>query len=93
MKRLSGDDGATSTNVFQAEPVALMAAINAAIGSTIGILTLTETISPEVGGAIAAALGAWILVGSLLFTRKAVTPNPFVEEKVAVALATPPPQG
>jgi hypothetical protein len=83
---------APSASVLQSEPVTIMAAINAAIGSTIGILTLTETIAPEVGGAIAAALGAWILVGALLFVRRSVTPNPFVEERVQTALFTPVPK-
>jgi hypothetical protein len=82
----------TSASVLQTEPVAIMAAVNAAIGSTIGILTLTETISPEVGGAIATALGAWILVGSLIFTRRQVSPNPFVEQRVETALMTPVPK-
>ena len=90
MRRLHGDAGAVS---FTTEPVTLMSAINAAIGSTVGILTLTQTIEPEVGGAIATALGAWILVASLLITRPAVQPNATVDAKVQAALYTPVPAG
>lgn len=79
-------------NLSKPEPVAIMAAINAAVSSTIGILTLTETISAEVGGAIATALGAWILVAALLITRRQVTPNEVVEAKVEEALNTPVPK-
>ena len=80
-------------SVSKPEPVAIMAAINAAISSTIGILTLAQVIEPEVGGAIAAALGAWILVGSLLITRRQVTPNETAEARVQEALYTPVPKG
>jgi hypothetical protein len=74
------------------EPVTLMAALNAAIGSTVGILTLTEVFSPEVGGAIATALAAWILVGALIFVRPNVTPNAVSEAAVQEALMTPVPK-
>ena len=49
-----------------------MAAINGAIASTLGILVLTGAISADVAGAIGAALGAWILVGSFLLVRPKV---------------------
>lgn len=70
---------------LETEPVTLMAALNAAIGATIGILTLTEVISPEVGGAIATALGAWVLVGAILFVRPNVA-SPLTQENLAAEL-------
>lgn len=54
------------------EPVTIMAAINAAIASTLGILTITGALDEKVAGSIGAALGAWILVGSILFVRTKV---------------------
>jgi hypothetical protein len=70
---------------LETEPVTLMAALNAAIGSTIGILTLTEVISPEVGGAIATALAAWILVGAIVFVRPNVA-SPLTQKNLAAEL-------
>ena len=69
-----------------------MAAINAAIGATVGVLTITGALSPEVGGSLATALGAWVLVGSFFFVRSKVTPNVIVEAKVQEALMTPVPK-
>lgn len=58
------------TSVAQREPVRLLSLVNAAVGATVGVFTLTETISPELGGALAVALGAWIAVaGELLRSR------------------------
>jgi len=57
------------------EPVTLVAAINGAIGATVGVLTITGVVSPEVGGSLAIALGAWVLVGARLLVRPRVTPN------------------
>ena len=54
------------------EPVTLMGAINAAISATLGVLTITGVLSPEVAGSIGVALGAWILVAAALITRKQV---------------------
>lgn len=55
------------------EPVAIVGAINTAISTTIGVLTITGVFSPEVGGALGIALGAWIAVGAF-FVRRRVTP-------------------
>jgi len=56
------------------EPVTIMAAINAAIASTLGVLTITGVLEPEVAGAIGAALGAWILVGSFFVRSRVASP-------------------
>ena len=55
------------------EPSRLVSAINAAIAATVGILTLIGVLSVEVGGALTAALSAWILVGGE-WLRTRVTP-------------------
>ena len=55
------------------EPSRLVSAINAAIAATVGVLTLTEVFSVEVGGALTVALSAWVLVGGE-WLRNKVTP-------------------
>ena len=71
---------------LQTEPVTIMAAINGAIASTLGVLTITDVISADVAGGIGAALGAWILVGALLFVRPNVA-SPLTQENLAKELA------
>jgi hypothetical protein len=56
------------------EPSRIIASITAAITATIGVLTIVGVISPEVGGAITVAAGAWVLVAGEL-VRARVTPN------------------
>lgn len=55
------------------EPTRLVGAIQAAIAATIGVLTLVDVLSDEVGGALAIALAAWITVAHE-FLRSKVTP-------------------
>lgn len=57
------------------EPVRIMALINAAIAATVGVLTLTEVLSPEVGGSLVVCLGAWVAVAGEL-VRRHTTPWP-----------------
>lgn len=69
------------------EPVSLMGAINAAITATLGVLTITEVLSPEVAGAVGVALAAWILVAATFITRpKVVGPAAQADPGVAKAL-------
>lgn len=55
------------------EPSRIISAITAAITATVGLLTLIEVWSPEVGGALTAALAAWIVVAGEII-RSRVTP-------------------
>lgn len=70
------------------EPVTIMGAINAAITATLGVLTITEVLDPEVAGAVGVALAAWILVAALLITRRQVIgPVTAADPGVAKAVA------
>lgn len=70
------------------EPVTLMGAINAAITATLGVLTITEVLSPEVAGAVGVALAAWIMVAAVLITRpKVIGPVTAADPAVAKAVA------
>jgi len=55
------------------EPTRIVGLINAALAATIGVLTLAEVLSPQIGGALGLALGAWITVGHEILRGK-VTP-------------------
>lgn len=59
--------------VAQAEPVTVAGAINAALASTWGVVVIVAELEPAVAGGVTAAIGAWVLVGSLI-TRKFTTP-------------------
>ncbi len=61
-------------SALETEPTRVAGLINAALAATIGVLTLTETVSPELGGGLTAALAAWVLVG-MEFVRAKVTPT------------------
>lgn len=68
-RRFHGDDGAVS---LETEPVGIMAAVNAAISSTLGVLTITGVLDEKVAGGVGVALAAWILVAAMLITRPRV---------------------
>ena len=55
------------------EPSRLIATITAATTATIGVVTLVGWWSPEIGGGIAVAAGAWIYVAGEI-VRARVTP-------------------
>ncbi len=61
-------------SALNTEPTRVAGLINAALAATIGVLTITETISPEVGGGLTTALAGWVLVG-MEFVRAKVTPT------------------
>jgi hypothetical protein len=67
------------------EPSRIVAAITAAITATIGVLTVTDVLSPELGGALTVAAGAWVLAAGEI-VRARVTPN----DRVVAVLADPP---
>lgn len=56
------------------EPVSLVAALTAAANATVGVLTIADVFSAEVGGAIMTALAAWVILAATV-VRSAVTPN------------------
>lgn len=59
------------------EPTRLASLVNAALIATLGILTVTEVLSPEVAGSIGIALAAWVAaVGEFIRTRVTPVDNP-----------------
>jgi hypothetical protein len=60
-------------DVKTAEPVRVITAVNAAIAATVGVLTITEVVSPEIGGSLALCLAAWVAVAGEILRSK-VTP-------------------
>lgn len=75
------------------EPSRIIATITAAITATVGIITLTEVWSAEVGGAVTAAIGAWVLAaGEILRSRVTPNTNVALTTDEADALAARPPE-
>lgn len=58
----------------ETEPTAIVGALNTALTATLGVLTVTSTISQELAGALGLALAGWVGVGAIL-VRSRVTPN------------------
>lgn len=69
------------------EPSRIIASITAAITATIGVLVITNVLTPEVGGALTVAAGAWVLTAGEL-VRARVTPN----DRVRSVFPPPPPE-
>jgi hypothetical protein len=55
------------------EPVGLVAAVNAALLATWGVVVVIAEIGPEVAGSITVMIGAWVGVGGW-FVRRLVEP-------------------
>jgi predicted lysophospholipase L1 biosynthesis ABC-type transport system permease subunit len=72
---------------MNSEPSRLVAAITAAITATIGVLTVTNVFSAELGGALTVAAGAWVLAAGEI-VRARVTPN----DRVAAVKQPDPPE-
>lgn len=67
------------------EPVALVNAINTAIGLTIAV-AVALGMDAELGVALSAALAAWVLVGNLWLVRPKVA-SPLTQENLQKELA------
>lgn len=72
--------------MMQSEPVRIIALVNAAIAATLGILTITEVLDPEIAGAIGVALAAWIAVAAEFIVRPRVA-SPLTQENLQKELA------
>lgn len=57
----------------ESEPVGLMGALNTALLATWGVIVIVAEIDSVAAGAVTAAIGAWVGVGSW-FVRARVTP-------------------
>ena len=55
------------------EPVGLVAAINAALAATWGVIVIVAEVSPDLAGGVTIALGAWVGVAGAI-VRSRVTP-------------------
>lgn len=58
---------------MKTEPSRIIASLTAAATATVGVLTLLEVWSAEVGGGITVAVGAWIIAAGEI-VRSRVTP-------------------
>lgn len=59
---------------IQAEPVGVIAALNAALAATWGVIVIVAEVSPDLAGGVTIALGAWVgFAGAIV--RRRVTPT------------------